>query len=239
MASNPPRLAKKAARKNYVSTDGPTDTGAHPISTPSPSTGDDSSGAPSTRGTGSLTSISTGGIVRPINLATKSARKVAAQLPSTPSRRSTGDDDSDPPSTRSPNSTDTPTGVGTRPLPIAVKASRKVTFRDLPPPSSRRSAVEPDAAAPSSHHGRILASDELTTHRPQDRAGAMLSRTDQGRGQSQGTRVSDRRAREYHMQHFKDRGALPTELFQETLAIIAQVAPRPPLILPPQNGGNG
>ncbi|KAI6099408.1 hypothetical protein EDD16DRAFT_505040 [Pisolithus croceorrhizus] len=155
MASNRPRLAKKAARKSYVSTDGPADTGAHSISTAGPSAGEDSSGAPSTRGPGSSTGISTGSTVRPRNLASKSARKAAVDLPPTASRYSTGDDDSDPPPTRSLK-TSTGVGSGTRPLSTAVKASRKVAFRDLPPPSSRHSAVEPDAAAPSGHHGRIL-----------------------------------------------------------------------------------
>ncbi|KAI5999904.1 hypothetical protein EDD15DRAFT_2487654 [Pisolithus albus] len=178
MSSNPSRLAKKTARKNYGSTDGPTDTGAHPVSTPGLSSGGDPSGAPSTRGPDSSTGISTGGIVCPRNLATKNARKVTTALPSTASRHSTIDDDSDPPSTSSLTLVDTPMGVGTRPLSVAVKASRTVAFRDLPPASSRRSAVDSDAGAPSSHHGRILASDELTTHHPQDRAGAVLSRTD-------------------------------------------------------------
>ncbi|KAI5986166.1 hypothetical protein EDD15DRAFT_1598484 [Pisolithus albus] len=194
MSSNPSRLAKKAARKKYGSTDGPSDTGAHPISTPGLSSGEDSSVVPSTRGPDSSTGIPTGGTVHLRNLATKSARKVTTALPSTASRHSTIDDDSDPPSTRSLSLSDTTTSVGTRPLSVAVKASRKVAFRDLPPASSRRSDVE--LSAPSGHHGRILASDELTTHRPQDRAGAMLSRTDQRNGQSQGTRVSDRRARD-------------------------------------------
>ncbi|KAI5995856.1 hypothetical protein EDD15DRAFT_2195261 [Pisolithus albus] len=83
MSSNPSRLAKKTARKNYGSTDGPTDTGAHPVSTPGLSSGGDPSGAPSTRGPDSSTGISTGGIVCPRNLATKNARKVTTALPST------------------------------------------------------------------------------------------------------------------------------------------------------------
>ncbi|KAI5990188.1 hypothetical protein EDD15DRAFT_2453527 [Pisolithus albus] len=178
MSSNPSRLAKKTARKNYGSTDSPTDTGTHLVSTPGLSSGGDPSGAPSTRGPDSSTGISTGSIVCPRNLATKNARKVTTALPSTASRHSTIDDNSDPPSTSSLTLVDTPTGVGTHPLSVAVKVSRTVAFRDLPPASSRRSAVDSDAGVPSSHHGRILASDELTTHRPQDRASAVLSRTD-------------------------------------------------------------
>lgn len=188
MANDPSRLAKKAARKSYTLP--ADDTSTHAISTSGPSAAEDSSDTPSTGGL-NLTNIPMGGSVRPKLLATKCARKVAADYRSAPSRHSTADDDSDPStSTRSVTLTDTSMPSNSRPLSIAMKASRKVAFRD-PPPASQRPTVD----SPSGHQGRMLASDESPMHRPKDRANATLGSADQRGGRSRVTRTANQGVR--------------------------------------------